>query len=92
MEDSKIGLDPNSSYYDEGGISVMDVIKAKLTISSKSHGKVPGLNLNLLDLISAPIHIRLRILRVVADNGLLFQLKLHAAYIQSDFNTDLLTF
>ena len=69
-----------------------NVIKAKLTISSKSHGKVPGLILNLLDLISAPIHIRLRILRVVADNGLLFQLKLHAAYIQSDFNTDLLTF
>ena len=69
-----------------------NVIKAKLTINSKSHGKVPGLNLNLLDLISAPIHIRLRILRVVADNGLLFQLKLHAAYIQSDFNTDLLTF
>jgi hypothetical protein len=56
-----------------------NVIKAKLTINSKSHGKIPGLILNLLDFISAPIHIRLRILRVVADNELLFQLKLHAA-------------
>jgi len=28
---SKIGFDENSSYYDIGGISVMDVIKAKLT-------------------------------------------------------------
>lgn len=31
MTDSKIGLDPNSSYYDAGDISTMDFIKAKLT-------------------------------------------------------------
>lgn len=28
---TNIGIDKNSSHYDEGGINVMDVIKAKLT-------------------------------------------------------------